>query len=187
MALNITGYCTYSLERPEEIPLIWAKYFPLLLQEKHEFHHALNWFMRSLQSNDPIDKFIYAWITLNCLYGYLYNADGHRKGIRSLIYNNIPVFEVQEEIVHRHKLVFEYLSSLDLIDKRNKRNWSKELLESLTAGDISGTIENGISAIAIIRHTIFHGNTIDRKNEVGQCIRPLLHLNAEILRNRLFD
>ena len=88
--LNATAYCTYNLKKTNEVGEIWNHYLPLLLQDKHELHHAINWFMRSLRANDPVDKFIYAWITLNCLYGYISNADGHHKGIKSLIYNNIP-------------------------------------------------------------------------------------------------
>jgi hypothetical protein len=183
--IKATAYCTYPLKSPHEVKNIWSKYLPLILQNGHEFHHAISWFMRSLKSNDPIDKFIYAWITLNCLYGYLSNAEGHYKGIRSLIYNNMPPMQVKKEITERHKSIFEYLASLDLIDKRNNTNWSIKLNDSLTENDINGIIENGVSAIAIVRHTIFHGNVIDRNTEAERCIWPLNHLNAEILKSIL--
>lgn len=183
--INATAYCTYPLKKPNEVKQIWGKYLPLLLQNNHEFHHAINWFMRSLKSNDPIDKFIYAWITLNCLYGYISNADGHHKGIRSLIYNNIPDMQVKEEIVERQKNIFEFLASLDLTDKRNNINWSEKLHDSLAKNNTNGIIENGVSAIAIVRHTIFHGNVANRNVEAERCIWPLNHLNAEILKNRL--
>ncbi|MBC2703517.1 HEPN domain-containing protein [Desulfobacula sp.] len=183
--LNATGHCTYLLTNPNEVRLIWEKYLPLILQKNHEFHHAINWFMRSLKSNDSIDKFIYAWITLNCLYGYLSNTKGHHNGIRSLIYNNIPTMPVKEDIVRKHRTIFEFLASLDLVDKRNLTNWSTKLKDSLVNNNINEIIENGVSAIAIVRHTIFHGNVIDRNTEAERCIWPLNHLNAEILKNRL--
>jgi len=183
--MDATGYCTNPLKKPNEVNQIWRRYLALLLQKNHEFHHAVNWFMRSLKSNDPIDKFIYAWITLNCLYGYISNADGHHKGIRSLIYNNIPDMKTKEEIVERQKTIFELLSSLDLTDKRNDINWSKRLQDSLSENNTNGIIENGVSAIAIVRHTIFHGNVANRNDEAERCIWPLNHLNAEILKNRL--
>lgn len=182
--IKATAYGTYPLTNPNEVPLIWGKYLHLLLQENHNFHHAINWFMRSLKSDDPIDKFIYAWITLNCLYGYLSNA-GHRNGISCLIYNNILTRQVMEDIVKNHKSIFEFLASLGLEDKRNKINWSTKLKESLKNNNINEIIKNGVSAIAIVRNTIFHGNVIDRNTEAEQCIWPLNHLNAEILKNRL--
>lgn len=182
---NATAYCTYNLEKPNEVNEIWSRYMPLLLQDKHEFHHAINWFVRSLRANDPVDKFIYAWITLNCLYGYISNADGHHNGIKGIIYNNIPSMQIKKEITKKHRPIFEFLASLNLTDKRNKINWSNRLQTSLKTDNIDKIIETGISTIAIVRHTIFHGNVVDKKTEAERCIWPLNHLNAEILKNRL--
>lgn len=182
---RMKGHTTFPLDCPDEIPLIWRKYFSLLLQDNHKLHHGINWFMRSTKSNDTIDKFIYSWITLNCLYGFLSNADGHKNGIRYLLYNNIPSMEIQHKIVLRNRTIFEYLSSLGLTDKRNNINWSDKLKSSLIANNTKEIIENGISTIAIVRHTIFHGNIDDRQIEAKRCIWPLTHINAEIIKNRL--
>lgn len=183
VSIDVTGI----LKKPNEVKRIWDKYLPLFLQDNHVFHHAINWFMRSLKSDDPIDKFIYAWITFNCLYGNLTQAADHRKGIRCLMKTtNTPVMQVRQEIVERHKPIFEFLASQELIQERTKTSYSDELHKSLTENDIDGIIENGVAAIAMVRHTIFHGNIADRNIEAERCIWPLNHLNSEILKKSLF-
>ena len=178
--LRAEAHGTYPISNPEEVPIIFRKYF-ILLQNNHELRHSLSWFLRSVKSNEPIDKFIYSWITFNCLYGFLTGSDGHRNGIRGLIYNNIPSIEILNKIVEHDLPIFEYLSSLSLVDKRNIINWSEKLSEALRSKSIKEIVEFGICTIAIVRHTIFHGNIDDKKPEAERCIWPLLHINQEII------
>ena len=183
--LRAVAHSTFPLKNPDEVPLIWGKYFTLLLTNKNNISFAINWFMKSIIANDPIDKFVYSWITFNCLYGFLCNADGHIKGIRGLIYNNIPADDIQNEIVLHHHQIFENLASLNLTDKRNGINWSEKLKQSLKTNSTKEIIENGIASIAIVRHSIFHGNIIDSQREAERCIWPLTHINAEVIKNKL--
>lgn len=89
---------------------------------------------------------------------------------------------IRRKIVETHKDKFIYLSEQSLIEKRNTKNWSKELGDSLKSNTFDNIIKNGVMAIAMIRHSIFHGNLVDRNLEAGKCFFPLNHLNSEIIK-----
>jgi hypothetical protein len=184
LCLNATLHSTETLKEPKEFEKFFTKSLKLLSQDNNCFNYAQNWFMRSIKLMDPIDKFIYSWITFECLYGCLWEnkSQGNINGIKCLIGNNYPEPRIRKEIVETHKDKFIYLSNQSLIDKRSKKNWSQELENSLKSNSFDKIIENGVMAIAMIRNSIFHGNIVDRNLEAGNCFFPLNHLNSEIIK-----
>jgi hypothetical protein len=183
--LKAEAHSTYPLKNPEEIPALWEKYLKLSRVNKQNLSFAIKWFMRSVKPNEPVDKFIYSWITFNCLYEDISKSTSPSKAIKCLVYNNIPNKTIQNEMVNKHLSIFKYLSSLGLTDKRNNKNWSEGLKKAIENNDLRDTLFNAISTIAIVRHTIFHGNIIDRTIEAERCLWPLTHLNAEIIKHQL--
>ena len=183
LCLNGNGHSTETLKKPEEFEKFFNKSL-LLSKGDQRFNHAKNWFLRSIKLMDPVDKFIYSWITFECLYGCLGNnkPKGNIKGIEYLIGNNYPEPGIRKEIVETHKDKFSYLSSLSLKDERSKTNWSEELKSSLESDHVEKIIINGVMAIAMIRNSIFHGDIVDRNLEAGNCFFPLNHLNSEIIK-----
>ncbi len=182
--INSTGHSTHTLKEPKEFEKFFNKSLLLRSKNNHLFNHAQNWFLRSNKAMDVVDKFIYSWITFECLYGCLLEnkPQGNLNGIKCLIGNNYPEPRIRKEIVETHKDKFIYLSNQSLIDKRTKINWSQELENSLKSNSFDKKIENGVMAIAMIRNSIFHGNIVDRNLEAGKCFFPLNHLNSEIIK-----
>ena len=84
--LHVTG----TLEDAESIPNLWNKYLKLQQGKHQELKRSIQWFMRAIKSEDPIDKFIYSWITFNMLYGWLTCSKYHNKGIKGLTGKGIP-------------------------------------------------------------------------------------------------
>lgn len=178
------GYGTLTLEEPDSIPALWKKYQRLVKGNHQELTRSIQWFMRSIKSENPIDKFINSWITFNMLYGWLTGTYNHVNGIKGLTGKGIPRLEQQEEIVLRHRTILEGLSQMHLIDSHGI-NRAKKLRNVLSGGDFSAILMGAIDAIGFIRHNIFHGNLTDRTAEAERCIWPLIHLNAEIIKHQL--
>lgn len=182
--MKIEGYLTRRLKDPDGIPVLWNKYQKLIKSNPQELTRSIQWFMRAIKSENPIDKFIYNWITFNMLYGWLTGTYNHVKGIKGLTGKGIPRLKQQEEIVLRHRTILEGLSQMHLID-RHGINRAEKLRNALSGGDFSAILMGAIDAIGFIRHNIFHGNLTDRTAEAERCIWPLIHLNAEIIKHQL--
>jgi hypothetical protein len=171
---------------PEELPRLWNKYHRLIKKNNSELMRSLQWFMRSIKSDDAIDKFINSWITFNMLYSWIakVNGEDHHKGIRGLLGKGIPSSTTQRQIIARHTDILNDISQMTLTGRDNKDRGQnlKAALSNNTSQEILIAL---INAIAIIRHTIFHGSIKDRSNEAERCIWPLLDLNAEIIKHQL--
>jgi hypothetical protein len=172
---------------PDKIPLLWDKYRKLLKKNKHpELNYSIQWFMRAIKSENPIDKFIYTWITFNMLFGWLTQApiDKPVRGINELTQQNIPPFEHQKEIVSRNVKVLEELSLMKLIGRENKDR-AERLRTALKRQNTKQILVGAVEAISHIRNHIFHGSIEDRAKEAGRCVGVLIHLNAEIIKHQL--
>jgi len=131
------GHTTFNIKEAEKIPELWNKYQKLLKDNCQELTYSIRWFMRAIKSENPIDKFIYSWITFNMLYSWLTCApsDDHRKGIRGLTGKGIPGRTKQNEIILRHNEVLKNLSRVNLID-RCRIDRTKNLRDSLLTKNI---------------------------------------------------
>lgn len=180
------AHTTFNIKEAEKIPELWNKYQKLLKNNCQELTYSIRWFMRAIKSENPIDKFIYSWITFNMLYSWLTNApsDDHRKGIRGLTGKGIPSRTKQNEIILRHNEILKNLSRINLIDSC-RIDRAKNLRDSLPTKDSQKILEGAIEAIGFLRHNIFHGSLKDRTGEAERCTWPLIHLNSEIIKHRL--
>lgn len=185
---QMSAYTTNNLNEAEKIPKLWHKYSLLLANESMELKSSIRWYMRSIKADDPIDKFIYAWITFNMLYGWLTEAagDNHKKGIRGLTGKGIPSIKKQKEIVTRNSSILTGIAQNNLTD-RHAVDRAKNLRNSLATNNSTKILDGAIEAIGFIRHNIFHGSLVDKTNEAERCIWPLMHLNAEIIKQKLFE
>lgn len=183
---QINGYITHNVKNADIIPDLWDRYERLLKNNYLELTRSIRWYMRSIKSDDPIDKFIYAWITFNMLYSWLTDANGdnHKKGIKGLTGKGIPSSKKQKEIVLRHNNIFLMLAGNNLTD-RCGIDRAKKLRDSLPSNDPKDILEGAIDAIGFIRHNIFHGSLVDKTTEAERCIWPLMHLNSEIIMHKL--
>lgn len=186
MTMKSEGYSSYPFKEPENIPNLWDKYRKLIENKTkyQELTLSIQWFMRSIKSNNPIDKFINSWITFNMLYGWLTGACNHVKGIKGLTGKGIPRLGQQDKITLEHKTILKDLSTRSLID-RHKIDRTKKLRSAISGGDSKKILEGAIEAIGFIRHNIFHGSFKDRTIEAERCIWPLIHLDAEIIKHQL--
>lgn len=183
---KIRGHQISPLKEAESMPNLWSKYLKLLKSNHQELRLSICWFMRAIKSEDPIDKFIYSWITFNMLYSWLTGVPGddHRKGIKGLIGKGIPHLKKQNEIILEHKEILKELSRMKLID-RNKVDRAENLRNALPGQIPKEILEGTIEAIGFIRHNIFHGSLEDRTTEAERCIWPLIHLDSEIIKHQL--
>ena len=183
---HMSAYSTYNVNEANKIPQLWHNYNQLLTNKCLELTSSIRWYMRAIKADDPIDKFIYAWITFNMLYGWLTDAagDNHKKGIKGLMGKGIPKIAKQKEIVSRNDSIFLGIAQNNLTD-RHGIDRAKELRDSLSTNNPTKILEGAIEAIGFIRHNIFHGSLVDKTNEAERCIWPLMHLNSEIIKQKL--
>ena len=183
---NMSAYTTYNVNDANQIPQLWHNYNLLRNNNCLELTSSIRWYMRAVKADDPIDKFIYAWITFNMLYGWLTDAagDNHKKGIKGLLGKGLPSIKKQREIVNRNDSIFSVIAQKNLID-RYGIDRAEELRNSLPTNNPTRIIEGAIDAIGYIRHNIFHGSLVDKTNEAKRCIWPLLHINSEIIKQKL--
>jgi hypothetical protein len=177
------------LKEAERIPHLWDKYQMLISNNYRELSYAVQWFMRAIKAQDSIDKFIYSWISFNMLYGWLAQTRNHIKGIKGLLGKGIPNLRSQKDIVSGNQKIFEELSRMTLLDACNLYNKNvdraEKLRKALQGRDAKEILIAAIEAIGFIRHNIFHGNLSNKTAEAERCIWPLIHLNAEIIKNQL--
>lgn len=179
-------YSTNNIKEAEGIPELWNKYQKLIINNCQELTYSIRWFMRAIKSENPIDKFIYSWITFNMLYNWLTDvpSDDHKKGIKGLTGIGIPSEKKQIEIILQHKEILENLSQMNLTDRHNIDR-AENLRNSLKTNGPQKILVGAIEAIGFIRHNIFHGSLKDRTDEAERCTWPLIHLNSEIIKHRL--
>lgn len=184
---KINAHTTFELNNSNEIPNLWNKYQILLANEHPKLNYSISWFMKAVKSNNQINRFIYAWITFNILYGWLTDApsDRHIKGIKGLLGKGFPNLKTINQIIIQHKQNLELISNMDLTD-RNNINRSKNLTDNLVSNNSKKIIESAIEAIGFIRHSIFHGDINDRSDDADKCTFILLHLNSEIIKQQLY-
>jgi len=184
--IQLSGYQSFPIKESEKIPYFWNKYQKLIENSHQELNYSIQWFMRAVKSDNPIDKFVYSWITFNMLYGWLTQVKGeqHHEGIKALTGKDIPCLNKQKEIVIRHKTILEELSRLNLTD-RGGIDRAKKLRMALYGRSPRKILECAIGAFGVIRHNIFHGSLKDRTMEAGRCIWPLIDLDAEIIKDQL--
>lgn len=181
-----SGYISYPIRESEKIPYLWNKYQKLLSNNYRELSYAVQWFMRAIKAEDSIDKFIYCWITFNMLYGWLAQTRNHISGIKGLTGKGIPKLSRQKDIVSRNQDILKELSKMILLDERNNNIDRAENLRKALEGQVATEILIGaIESIGFIRHNIFHGNLSNKTAEAKRCIWPLIHLNAEIIKQQL--
>jgi hypothetical protein len=185
MKMQASGHVSFPIKESEKVPYFWNKYQKLIENSHSELNSSIKWFMRAIKAKDPIDEFIYSWITFNMLYGWLAQTRSHVKGIKGLIGKGIPRLDRQEEIVTRNKTILEGLSQMNLVDNIHNVDRSANLNQALQRRDTSEILIGAIEAIGFIRHNIFHGNQSDRTAAAERCIWPLIHLDAEIIKNQL--
>ena len=183
--IQLSGYQSFPIKESEKIPYFWNKYQKLIENSHQELNYSIQWFMRAIKAEDSNDKFIYSWITFNMLYGWLAQTRSHVKGIKGLIGKGIPRLNRQEEIVTRNKTILEGLSQMNLVDKTCGIDRAANLIRAIQRRDASEILMGAIEAIGFIRHNIFHGNQSNRTAEAERCIWPLIHLDAEIIKNQL--
>jgi len=183
--IRLSGYSSFPIKESERIPYLWSKYQKVVGNNHQELAYSIQWFMRAIKAEDSIDKFIYSWITFNMLYGWLAQIRSHVKGIKCLIGKGIPRLNRQEEIVTRNKMILEGLSQMNLIDKIHNIDRAANLISALQRQNASEILIGAIEAIGFIRHNVFHGNQSNRTAEAERCIWPLIHLNAEIIKQQL--
>jgi hypothetical protein len=163
---------------------MYNQYRKLLKTGPKELEKICSFFFKSVITNDPIEKFIYAWIAFEMYYGWRTQARTNIKAIRALLGQGIPSTTARQELVENYG---DHLSSIGFILKdRRGNNRSQTLKYLITYGwPEEEILEAAILACALVRHRLFHGLFLSNVSEVQFFSPFIIHFESAIIQQAL--
>lgn len=161
-------------------------------QEKfpQEFKKSIDWYIETIDKHNIIDRFIYAWINFEMLYGWKTKATTVDKGFKGLIGNNLPPEQKRKSLVDNSTEIIELLSKklMPYQDRTNGneiKDRGKDLQKAFQSQHTDLILEKMIKAISWVRNHIFHGKTEDKTKEVKLISSFIIEFNSKIIEQLL--